>query len=97
MMYPSNSFKQEPLDSAGIEEFYRNKKGAKWWISEMIDVNGPNTHPVYQYLRWNSSLNAKQGSDKPQQVKEIPWNYAKFLVDANGNVISFYPPATKPT
>ena len=51
-----------------------------------IEVNGQNTHPVYQFLRENSSLN---GGD-------IPWNFAKFLVNAEGQVVSFHDPNTKP-
>lgn len=51
MMFPSNTFKQENLDAAGIENSYRGKYGAQYFISETIDVNGQNTHPVYSYLR----------------------------------------------
>ena len=64
LMFPSNTFKQEPNNSPNIEKVYREKLGAKWWISELIDVNGPNTHPLYQYLRFNSELNPKRGSGK---------------------------------
>lgn len=51
LMFPSNSFNQEPLDSNGIEQTYRDVLGAKWWISEKISVNGKNTHPMYVFLR----------------------------------------------
>lgn len=40
LMFPSNTFKQEPYNNEKIEKTYRGKLGAKWWISEMIDVNG---------------------------------------------------------
>ena len=56
LMFPTNSFKQEPYDSDKIEKTYRGKFGAKWWISEKLDVNGENTHPVYVFLRQNSEL-----------------------------------------
>ena len=57
-----------------------------------IEVNGPNTHPVYQFLRSNSSL-----YDETKQVAtEIPWNFSKFLVNREGKVIGFYPPTTAP-
>ena len=57
-----------------------------------IDVNGPNAHPVYQYLRFHSSL-----YDKDKQVAgEIPWNFAKFLVNADGQVTNYYGPQTDP-
>ena len=48
-----------------------------------IDVNGPDTHPVYQYLK--SSQSELQGAD-------IHWNFAKFLVDGNGNVVRYFHP-----
>lgn len=43
-----------------------------------IEVNGPNTHPLYQYLK--SYENGKFGED-------LPWNFSKFLLDRDGNVI----------
>ena len=49
-------------------------------------MNGPNAHPVYQYLRMNSPLyNAES-----QTASEIPWNFAKFLVNKDGEVVKFY-------
>ena len=51
MMFPSNTFNQEPNDGNKIEEVYRGKLGAKFWISEKIEVNGPDTHPVFVFLR----------------------------------------------
>jgi glutathione peroxidase len=47
---------------------------------DKIDVNGANTHEVYKYLRANSELYDKCKKD----VKEIPWNFAKFLVNDKG-------------
>ena len=51
MMFPTNTFNQEPNDGNKIEEVYRGKLGAKFWISEKIEVNGPDTHPVFVFLR----------------------------------------------
>ena len=45
---------------------------------EKIEVNGKNTNPVYIYLRSNSSLY----DPKKKTAKEIPWNFAKFLVNS---------------
>ena len=53
-----------------------------------IEVNGPNTCEVYKFLRRNSELY----DDKKKQSKEIPWNFAKFLVDGQGKVISYHNP-----
>jgi len=83
MMFPSNTFNQEPHDSDKIEKTYRGKLGAKFWISEKIEVNGADTHPVFVFLRQNSPLsNLKKNANKPGAVGQIPWNYTKFLVNS---------------
>ncbi len=56
------------------------------------EVNGPNTDEVYKYLRINSELNDKE----KHEVKEIPWNFAKFLVNAQGKVLHYYGPRVEP-
>ena len=57
-----------------------------------IEVNGPNAHPVYQYLRRNSELYNEQ----EQVAGEIPWNFAKFLVNSDGHVVKYWGPQTDP-
>ena len=60
---------------------------------EKCDVNGPNTHPVYQYLRTNTSdLQTGKGLTVPESGAQIGWNYAKFLVDSKGKVKAFLKP-----
>ncbi len=53
---------------------------------QKIDVNGENAHPLYRYIR-----SRKRGFFNDS----IKWNFTKFLVDANGNVIKKYAPTTK--
>ena len=55
-----------------------------------IDVNGSNALPVFNFLKENSSLN------KDGKVEDIPWNFAKFVVDRNGKVIQYYHPKVHP-
>ena len=56
-------------------------------------MNGVNADPLFQFLRTNSPLyNPVNGS-----VKQIPWNFAKFLLDGRGQVVNYYPPATEPS
>ena len=57
-----------------------------------IDVNGENTHPVYRFLRNNSSLYVE--SEKKANV--IPWNFAKFIVNSEGKVVSYHVPNENP-
>ena len=59
---------------------------------QKCDVNGANPHEVYRFLRQNSSL--YDASTK--KAGEIPWNFAKFLVDNNGTVLKYYSPQTDP-
>ena len=54
---------------------------------EKIDVNGNNAHPLYKYLKSNS---------KALLTKEIKWNFTKFLIDMEGNVIKRYAPTVSP-
>lgn len=51
-----------------------------------VDVNGKEADPAFQYLRKNSDLKGK----------DIPWNFGKFLVDKNGDVVAFYGPQRNP-
>ena len=55
---------------------------------EKVEINGPNTHPVYRWLRNNSDL-----FDKEKKVsKMIPLNFSKFLLNGRGEVVKFFEP-----
>ena len=60
---------------------------------EKIDCNGKDTHDTYQFLRGH--VLELQGKQK-NEFKQIAWNFAKFLVDSKGQVISHYGPKTPP-
>ena len=53
-----------------------------------IDVNGADTHPLYQFLK---------AEQKGAEGEDIEWNFAKFLVDKTGNVVKRYHPKTEPS
>jgi len=61
-------------------------------IMEKVDVNGKDAHPVFEFLRYNSSLYDEQKN----KITPIPWNFGKFLVDSNGSVVKYYGPKTAP-
>lgn len=61
-------------------------------IMSKVDVNGPNAHEVFHFLKYNSSLY----SEKKGVITPIPWNFSKFLVDARGGVIKYYGPKASP-
>ena len=54
---------------------------------QKIDVNGENEHPLYKYLK--NETNGILG-------KKIKWNFTKFLIDSEGNVIKRYAPTVSP-
>ena len=69
------------------------KFGATFPFFEKIEVNGPNTHELYKYLRTNCHLYDAES----KTAKEIPWNFSKFLVKADsGQVLGFYGSETDP-
>ena len=89
---PCNQFGgQEPGTHSQIKEFVKKYK-VTFKVFGKIDVNGPNTHPVYSHLKQKSSLfNPNTG-----QVGNIPWNFAKFLVNKEATKIQYFPPYVTP-
>ena len=94
LAYPTNQFHNgEPDPIEKVVANLRNNMNIEFPIMDKIEINGPNTCEVYKYLRLNSELyDAKQ-----KRAKEIPWNFAKFLVNANtGQVIKYFNPRVNP-
>lgn len=81
---PCNQFgEQEPCDSATAARLARQFFGVTFPLTEKVQVNGPDRHPLYQQL-------IGDGDD-------IEWNFAKFLLDQRGRVIRRYAPTVSPT
>ncbi|OMP04990.1 Tudor/PWWP/MBT superfamily protein [Corchorus olitorius] len=88
LAFPCNQFlKQEPGSSQEAEEFACTRYQAEYPIFRKVRVNGPNTEPVYKFLK--SSKSGFLGS-------RVKWNFTKFLVDKDGHVIGRYGPTTAP-
>ncbi|KAH0461126.1 hypothetical protein IEQ34_008701 [Dendrobium chrysotoxum] len=88
LAFPCNQFGgQEPGSNPEIKRFACTKFKAEFPIFDKVDVNGPNTAPVYQFLK------ASAGGFLGDLIK---WNFEKFLIDKNGKVIERYPPTTSP-
>lgn len=86
--FPSNQFlNQEPETNETVEEVCRINHGVTFQLTEKIDVNGENTHPIFAYLK--DELPGSFG-------KKIKWNFTKFLIDAKGKPFKRYAPTTKP-
>ena len=86
--FPCNQFgAQEPGSATEIEQFCQVNYGVSFPMFAKIDVNGPHTHPLYQYLK----------REKPGLLSgRIKWNFTKFLVDRAGKVVARFAPTTKP-
>jgi len=86
LAFPVNNFgKQEPGNNEEIKTFCYTKYSLTFPLFSKISVKGENTHPLYQYLTQESPFPG-----------EIEWNFQKFLVDREGNVIARYRPGMKP-
>ena len=89
LAFPCNQFgAQEPGTNDEIKSFCTEKYNVTFPIFNKIDVNGPNEDPLYTFLK--SSKRGFLG------YKPIEWNFAKFLINGNGDVIKRYLPSTKP-
>ena len=86
--FPSNQFsQQDPGNNDEILEYCQMNYGVTFTMFDKIDVNGANTHPLYKYLK---------SQKKSLLGAEISWNFTKFLIDKEGNVVKRYLPNTKP-
>lgn len=81
--FPCNQFgRQEPEGESQIREFCDSHYGVSFPLFAKIDVNGPNAHPLYRHLK-----SAKRGF---LGREAIAWNFTKFLVGKNGEVLRRY-------
>ncbi|XP_015583238.1 probable glutathione peroxidase 4 [Ricinus communis] len=88
LAFPCNQFlKQEPGSSEEAQEFACTRYKAEYPIFQKVRVNGANTAPVYKFLK--ASKFGFMGSG-------IKWNFTKFLVSKDGQVINRYGPTTSP-
>lgn len=86
LAFPANDFgKQEPGDNKEIAEFCYTKYSLEFPLFSKITVLGDQKHPLYRYLTENTSFPG-----------EIKWNFQKFLVDRQGQVIARYAPKQQP-
>jgi glutathione peroxidase len=87
--FPCNQFlQQDPGSDSEISEFCSLNYGVTFPMFSKIEVNGDNTHPLYTYLK--TEAKGLLGSEK------IKWNFTKFLVNREGEVIKRYAPNTEP-
>ena len=89
LAFPCNQFgNQEPGTDADILEFAKSKYNSNFPIFSKIEVNGENTCELYQWLK-SEKADAEGNSD-------ISWNFTKFLVSKDGQVLARFDPGTTP-
>ena len=87
--FPCNQFgAQEPGDATEIAQFCSTTYDVSFPLFARIDVNGEAAHPVYQWL--------KSAAPGVLGTEAIKWNFTKFLIGRQGNVVERYAPTTKP-
>ncbi len=87
--FPCNQFgEQEPGKGEEILAFCETKYDVTFPMFAKILVNGPDAHPLYRFLK-----EKKRGILGTRRIK---WNFTKFLVDRNGNVVGRYAPSKTP-
>ena len=81
--FPCNQFgAQEPGTAKDIETFCTSKYDVTFPLFAKVDVNGDNEHPLFKWLK-----SQKKGIFGTAAIK---WNFSKFLIDANGDVVKRY-------
>jgi glutathione peroxidase len=87
--FPCNQFAgQDPGDNEQIAGFCQRNYGVSFQMMSKIDVNGPDAHPLYQWL--------KQEAPGFLGTEGIKWNFTKFLIGRDGRVIKRYAPQDTP-
>lgn len=87
--FPCNQFaNQDSGSNEEIQQFCLLNYGVSFTMFEKIEVNGENAHPLYKFLK---------NEEKGFLGKEIKWNFTKFLIDKEGNVIKRYAPTVVPS
>lgn len=107
--FPCNQFGgQEPGTDEEISNFCSLNYQVEFPLFQKIEVNGENAHPLYQYLREqapeeekldeNGTLYKHLSANAPELLEgsTIKWNFTKFLIDQEGNIVKRFSPTTTP-
>lgn len=89
LAFPCNQFGgQEPGNASEIAEFCNVNFGLTFPLMEKVDVNGDDASPLFDWMK----------AEKPGLMgsKAIKWNFTKFLIDREGNVVKRYAPTDAP-
>jgi len=110
--FPSNQFaEQEPGNNKDIKDFCQLNYGVTFDLFSKIDVRGEEVHPIFKYLSEEKAFNGFN-LDNPSgkmldgylndnfphflEGNSIKWNFTKFLIDRQGNVVKRFEPTDSP-
>jgi glutathione peroxidase len=105
--FPCNQFlNQAPGTNEEIVNFCKLNFGTEFETFAKIDVNGENADPLYKFLKAEAPDDIDNGKMTDLLIKlkglfsaeknEIQWNFTKFLIDRNGNVVARFAPTVTP-
>lgn len=86
--FPSNDFKQEKGDNSTVQSFAQKEYGISFPLFDKAPVTGKDKQPVYKFLT----------ESKPGLLfKDVTWNFEKFLINRQGEVVERWSSITKPS
>jgi len=104
--FPANDFAgQEPGSNEEIQQFCTTKFNVQFPLYSKIPVTGPDKHPLYKHLTASKpETEGREGMEKmlrgykmePTASPEVVWNFEKFLIGRNGQVVRRFAPDTAP-
>lgn len=109
LAFPANNFgAQEPGSHSEIQEFCQLNYSVKFPLFEKISVKGSDQHPLYKYLTDKKPKALSSNGDVFEEklknyglTRDVPadilWNFEKFLIDQNGDIVERFSPDTEPT
>jgi len=87
--FPSNDFaSQEPGTNEEIATFCKMNYGVTFPMMSKIRVKGEEQHPLYKWLT--------EASENGVEDSSVSWNFQKYMIDENGNLVGHIPPRKKP-
>lgn len=107
--FPCNQFREQaPEQGAEYAQVCQMKFGTEFTIFDRIDVNGANTHPLYVYLKqqqpqdkgnhlFKDFLLKLASLGEKREGSDIKWNFTKFLVNREGEVVERFAPSVSPS
>ena len=82
---PSNDFNQELSNNEQVKEFCEIRYGVNFPLTKILNVRGDNAHPLYKWIAKNVSV-----------IGTPRWNFHKYLIGKDGNIVNWYSSMTSP-